>query len=202
MARRTKAEAEQTRQRIFKAALDLFVEKGYERATFEDVARRIRLSKGAVYWHFKNKPDLLSALVAHMTALHTEHVSGTLPLPDSLEGLKAHFIARAKLIAGTPSNRKFFHMMMRLDWPSAKFAPVKQRLKQLETGPFYIVERTLEELKREGAVRAEVDVAAVTAVLGAMWLGLINHEIGKCLDVELEQAVDFGFEAVIAAIRA
>lgn len=48
-------------------------------------------------------------------------------------------------------------------------------------------------------MRAGVDV---TAVLGAMWLGLINHEIGKCLDVELARAVDFGFEAVIAAIRA
>jgi TetR/AcrR family acrAB operon transcriptional repressor len=202
MARRTKAEAEQTRLRILKAALDLFVEKGYERATFEDVARRIRLSKGAVYWHFKTKADLLSELVAHMTALHTERVSGALPLPDTLEGLKAHFVARAKLVAGTPANRKFFHMMMRLDWPSAKFEPVKQRLRQLETGPFFIIEHTLSDLRRAGVVRADVDVSVVTAVLGAMWLGLINHEVGKCLDVELTRTLEFGFEAVIAAIRA
>ncbi|MDD2456783.1 MAG: TetR family transcriptional regulator, partial [Kiritimatiellae bacterium] len=68
MARKTKAEAEQTRLRILRAALSLFAEKGYERTTFEDVARRIRLSKGAVYWHLKSKPDLLSALVAWMSA--------------------------------------------------------------------------------------------------------------------------------------
>ncbi len=36
MARKTKADAEQTRQKILTAALDLFVAKGYERTTFED----------------------------------------------------------------------------------------------------------------------------------------------------------------------
>ncbi len=202
MARKTKAEAERTRLRILKAALDLFVEKGYERATFEDVARRIGLTKGAVYWHFKSKHELLTTLVAHMTALHTEQLSGVLPPPDSLDGLKAHFIARAKLIAEKPTNRKFFHMMMRLDWPSAKFAPLKQQIRQLETGPFFIIERTLDQLQRTGAVRADVDVKAVTAILGAMWLGLINHAVGKCLDVGLEQAVGSGFDAVIDSIRA
>lgn len=59
MARKTKVEAEETHQRILRAALDVFAAEGYERATFEDVAHRIRLTKGAVYWHFKNKPELL-----------------------------------------------------------------------------------------------------------------------------------------------
>ena len=91
MARRTKAEAEQTRQRILKAALDLFAEKGYERTTFEDVARSIRLTKGAVYWHFKTKPDLLTELFSYMSQRHTEQVGRDLPHPETLEGLTAHF---------------------------------------------------------------------------------------------------------------
>jgi TetR/AcrR family acrAB operon transcriptional repressor len=203
MARRTKAEAERTRQRILKAALDSFVEKGYERTTFEDVARRIRLTKGAVYWHFKSKPALLSALVAHMLERHVAKLAEVAPpVEESLESLKAHFVARARFVVATQANRKFFHLMMRLDWPSAKMASLKQRVRQLESGPFYIIEHTLRELQEKGEVRPDVDVLEVRDVLGAMWLGLIKLEVGKCLDVDLGAAVGFGFEAVIARIRA
>lgn len=202
MARKTKAEAEQTRLRILRAALSLFAEKGYERTTFEDVARRIRLSKGAVYWHFKSKPDLLSALVAEMSARHVEKLEKILPHADSLEGLKAHMVARARFAVGTPDNRKFFHMMLRLDWPAPKFAPLKQRLRQMETGPFFIIEKALREVKSRGGLRPDVDVPEVRDVLGAMWLGLIKLDVGACLEADLGAAVDFGFESVFARIRA
>jgi len=202
MARRTKAEAEQTRQRILKAALDLFVEKGYERTTFKDVADRIQLTKGAVYWHFKSKPDLFADLVADMTAKHNEHVTRLLPAPVSLKGLVAHFVERAHLIVDRPVNRKYFLMMLSLDWPAAKFVPVKRRLRLLETGPFVIIENTLMALQKTGEVRSDADIATTTAALGAMWLGLMKLKIDQCLEIDLSKAINFGFETVIDAIRA
>ena len=203
MARRTKAEAEQTRQKILKAALDLFTEKGYERATFEDVADRIGLTKGAVYWHFKSKPDLFAELVADMTASHTEQISRVLPDPVSLDGLVAHFVERAHLIVSKPVNRKYFKMMLSLDWPAAKFIPIKRRLRQLGTGPFVIIESTLVTLQKKGEVRAGADIPTTTAVLGAMWLGLMKLKIDQCLEVEIDlsQAISSGFRMVIEAIR-
>lgn len=56
MVRKTKEEAENTRREILKAALEVFYQKGYSRTTFDEIAARINLTKGAVYWHFKNKP--------------------------------------------------------------------------------------------------------------------------------------------------
>ena len=201
MARKTKAEAELTRQRILKAALGLFIEKGYERTTFEHIAQSIRLSKGAVYWHFKTKQDLLAGLVEHMTAVQVEKVGETLPSPDSLESLKAHFIARARLVSNSPVNRKFLLMMMRLNWPLPEFKPFKRKLRQLETGVFFMIERTLGDLQEQGVVRGDVDIGRVTAVLGSMWLGLVQHEIGKCLDTDLTEAIGFGFDAVLRTIK-
>ena len=52
MARRTKEEAEKTRKRIMASALSLFAKRGYDRTTFNDIAARLGLTKGAVYWHF------------------------------------------------------------------------------------------------------------------------------------------------------
>jgi len=201
MARKTKAEAAKTRQNILKAALDLFVEKGYERTTFEDVATRIHLTKGAVYWHFKSKSDLFTELVADMTATHYDQVTRVLPNPVSLDGLVAHFVERGRLTVSKPTNRKYFLMMLRLDLPASKFIPIKRRLRQLGTGPFEIIENTLIALQKKGEVRADADIAITAAVLGAMWLGLMKLQIAQCLETDLSKAIRFGFNSVLNTIK-
>ena len=202
MARKTKADAEQTRQKILTAALDLFVAKGYERATFEDVARRIGLTKGAVYWHFKSKPDLLFELVAHMSAMNVAQVSRASPDPVSLDSLIAHFVERARLIAVKPAYRKFFRLMMSLDWPAAKFAPVKCRIRRMDSDFFAVIKKTLSVLQEKGEVRADADIVNASAVLGALWLGLMKFQFDQCMEMDLSRAVGLGFSSVIDAIRA
>ena len=68
MARRRKEDAEKTRRRILASALSLFVRKGYERTTFNDIAARLKMTKGAVYWHFESKERLLVELVEEALA--------------------------------------------------------------------------------------------------------------------------------------
>ena len=63
MARRTKAEAEETRHVLLDAAENLFYEKGVSRTSLEQIAQRASMTRGAVYWHFKNKSDLFNALL-------------------------------------------------------------------------------------------------------------------------------------------
>ena len=48
MARRSKEDAEKTRERILSSALQLFAKKGYEHTTFTDIAARMKMTKGAV----------------------------------------------------------------------------------------------------------------------------------------------------------
>ena len=52
MSKKTKEEAEKTRRRILASALVLFSRRGYDRTTFNDIAARLKLTKGAIYWHF------------------------------------------------------------------------------------------------------------------------------------------------------
>ncbi|MFT3688789.1 TetR family transcriptional regulator [Paenirhodobacter sp.] len=60
--RRCKADAERTRVAILDAAERVFCERGVGQATLEQVARAAGVTRGAVYWHFKDKDDLLCAL--------------------------------------------------------------------------------------------------------------------------------------------
>ncbi|QFT84451.1 HTH-type transcriptional repressor BepR [Halomonas sp. THAF12] len=63
MARRTKAEAEATRVALLDAAEEVFFEKGVARTSLEQIARHAGMTRGAVYWHFRNKADLFHAML-------------------------------------------------------------------------------------------------------------------------------------------
>ena len=63
MARKTKAEAAATREALLEAAEEVFFAKGVARTSLEQIARHAGLTRGAVYWHFKNKGDLFMALI-------------------------------------------------------------------------------------------------------------------------------------------
>lgn len=63
MARRTKEEAEATREAIIEAAIETFLDKGVSKSSLEQIARNAGVTRGAVYWHFKDKDDLLDTLV-------------------------------------------------------------------------------------------------------------------------------------------
>ena len=89
MARRTKEEAERTRARIMASALSLFAKKGYDRTTFNDIAARLKLTKGAVYWHFESKQALLTALLDEMLSMIDTLVDG--PFVEALKDVSLKF---------------------------------------------------------------------------------------------------------------
>ncbi|MDI7862166.1 TetR family transcriptional regulator [Rhizobiaceae bacterium n13] len=64
--RRTKAEAEETRQNIILAAERVFYEKGVANSSLEDVAAVAGVTRGAIYWHFASKTDLFLAVYQHV----------------------------------------------------------------------------------------------------------------------------------------
>lgn len=60
--RRTKEDAAETARQILQAAESLFLEKGYEKVSLEEIAVAVGVTRGAIHWHFKNKQGLLLAI--------------------------------------------------------------------------------------------------------------------------------------------
>jgi TetR/AcrR family transcriptional regulator, acrAB operon repressor len=63
MARRTKEEAQETRQRIIDAAETVFHRQGVSRTSLTHIAEEAGVTRGAIYWHFKDKADLFDAMI-------------------------------------------------------------------------------------------------------------------------------------------
>ncbi|MDI1308107.1 MAG: TetR family transcriptional regulator [Methylotenera sp.] len=62
MVRKTKEDAELTRKRIINSARAVFLARGVSRSTLEHIATHAEVTRGAVYWHFKNKTEIFHAI--------------------------------------------------------------------------------------------------------------------------------------------
>jgi len=80
-----------TRERILTTALRLFSEQGYESTSLQRLADELGFTKGALYYHFRSKDDLLTSLVA-------DSVNDLEALRDSAQdlddGQRSHAILR------------------------------------------------------------------------------------------------------------
>jgi TetR/AcrR family acrAB operon transcriptional repressor len=75
MARKTKEEALETRSRILDAAERVFYDQGVANASLEEIAAAAEVTRGAIYWHFKDKAELFDAMMQRVV----------LPVEDMLE---------------------------------------------------------------------------------------------------------------------
>ena len=61
--RKTKEDAELTKQNLLEAAFQLFLENGYDRTSLEQICQLAQVTRGAAYWHFKNKYEIFENTV-------------------------------------------------------------------------------------------------------------------------------------------
>ncbi len=107
MVRRTKAEAEQTREQILDAAEGVFLERGVARASLEEIAQAAGVTRGAVYWHFRNKADLFDAMYCRVHLPMQDLFDQVLTLTDggAVEALRA-FCAQSLQCLATNHRRQ------------------------------------------------------------------------------------------------
>jgi AcrR family transcriptional regulator len=82
-------ERERRRQQIMVAAKRVFTDKGFGKATMEDIAAEAELSPGTLYLYFKNKDELYASLslrILQYLMIRLEHVSAE-PFTDAKQRL-------------------------------------------------------------------------------------------------------------------
>jgi AcrR family transcriptional regulator len=72
-----------TRDRILETALDLFIERGYDKTSLREIAERVGVTKAALYYHFSSKEEIIRTLIQ--------------PIYDHFEPLAAALASRPDL---------------------------------------------------------------------------------------------------------
>lgn len=179
MARRTKRDAAKTRLKILKAASDLFFRKGYDKTTFEDIAARIKLTKGAVYWHFKSKPELLRQLVIYVIdeAIGDHRIVNS--QPESFEELRSGLKEWMSRIMVKPRNHKNIRMLLALDWSRPALKDVKQQFKELDNSVMNVTVHALRKMMERGEIRADADLRSCAYTIGLTWIGMLHCQLNE-----------------------
>ena len=204
MSRKTKEEAEKTRARILASALSLFVKRGYEKTTFTDIAARLKLTKGAVYWHFETKEALLVALVREMLEKFQRRLEEFLPKGElTFRAVADMMVQSAERIVEDPKGAAFFMLMKtQIKWSADSMAATREKLlSRSMNGPYHTFIRAIENDIARKRVRADVNPVSVATVAVSVWDGLVQSKIERFLECDLANTLNNTYEAMWNSIR-
>ncbi len=114
MVRKTKLETEQTRQQIIAAARTVFAERGVSRTTLAQIASEAGVTRGAIYWHFANKPALFFAMLEQISLPLIDRMDELLPADDPgdpLQSIRSHMVEVLQLIEQDETARSTFEII-------------------------------------------------------------------------------------------
>lgn len=176
MARCTKEEALATRNRLLDAAEHVFAEKGVSRTSLHDIAQAAGVSRGAIYWHFKNKADLFNAMMERTTLPLEDslHQIGHDPELDPLHELQRAILDTMRKIASDERTRRVFEVAtLKVEYVDELLA-VKARHLQCYVDGVGQMERSLREAALRRAVPLRVSLSMAAQGLHALVVGLIH----------------------------
>ena len=202
--RRTKEDAEKTRQAILASAMDIFYEKGYSKTTFDEIAKRIDLTKGAVYWYFRNKPDIVAALINDFSERYIELINAFLsqyPEVDFDRIIKMELFINKQIREDQQLYKFLFFVTCQMEWSEAiisKIQPCIEQTKQVMRRLFIDALQVMQDRKK---IRADVDVSVICELLMALYSGLLDAAFTRRLNTEFDTAVEIGFNLIFNSIK-
>ena len=120
MVRKTKEDAELTRKRIIDAARAVFLTRGVSRSTLEHIASQANVTRGAVYWHFKNKTEIFHAIRDQVFLPLIDRMDDTLSIENDADALmqieKSLCDTINELNANTEMRQTYEIMMMKCEY--------------------------------------------------------------------------------------
>jgi AcrR family transcriptional regulator len=147
--------SESTRTALLDAAAEAFTAQGFARTSVDDIVRRARLTKGALYHHFKDKTAVFEAVFCRIEETIVARVAeASAKVSDPWERVEAGFGAILEA-ALEPANRRivFEEAPVALGW--ARWREIEQ---QYMMG---LLRATLSSLQEAGLIRAEpIDLVA------------------------------------------
>ena len=182
MARKTKAEAAATREALLDAAEEVFLEKGVARTSLEQIARHAGMTRGAVYWHFRNKADLFRAMLNRVRMPFQELVEeiGDPSLDDApLEAIRLACISGFQRLE-QPRYRRVHAILIHHCEVFGDIDPLAMQNEMAEESCGALLDY-LQSAARQGALRDDLSPEVAARLLQSMLGGLFhdwlrNHE--------------------------
>src|SRR4029453_3543570 len=197
MSRRARGSVEPPRRQMLAAAIDCFARHGYRGTSIERIARDVGVTKGARFYHFRDKEDLLFAAVTERVGEFERKVlRDAEPARDALTTLRR--VVDACFFHATVSNPRRFIITLRVE--ALDTSPrLSEEFRRILRGMRSYLAEVVRRGQRAGSIRADVAPAAVAATIAGGIMGAeIQHyqdpeqvDLRAVLDTLVEQLPDW-----------
>jgi len=148
------SDPETPRGRLLVAAAQLFKEKGYNRTTVRDLAAQVGILSGSIFHHFKNKDEILFAVMNEVVIAMDEALKVSLSKANTInDKVRALVANELDFIHGKTSNATY---VMVYEW-RALSEGYQQQIMQGRAGYFELWQNTMDEARRQGVITMEPD---------------------------------------------
>ena len=144
-------DAMDTKEKILYNALDMFARSGYNAVSVRDIAGSVNIKESSIYYHFKNKQDILDSIVkkfeehiSGLTDILNTAVSGTdLSKPFSFDAMRTYFFEQYLF---DPFCNKMIRFMMIEQFSDEKMQSLYEHYlfelpERIQTGTFLLMSR-------------------------------------------------------------
>src|SRR5205809_5669982 len=189
---------EPSREQLMAAAIDCFARLGYQGTTIDRIARDAGVTKGAVYYHVRDKEELLFEAVKDRIGGFEQHVLEKVkvtPAPDALTRLRE--VVDACFLHATVSNHRRFIitlMIEALDTNPRLSAEFQRILRRMRAFLADLVRRG----QGQGTMRTDIVPEMAAALIAGAIIGAEVQHYQDRTEVDLRATLDATLEALAA----
>lgn len=192
MVRKTKEEAEKTRKELIDAARAVFHQCGVSRSTLEKIAKEAGVTRGAVYWHFKDKAELFFAMREDVFTPMIERTDAFLfseAYENPLDAIEASLKEFFRVLEDCPVVREVFEIMiLRCEYVD-EFASVQEEIGRPAQEFLRKIESVYQRAADKGMLRQGLDPLDMAQDTWAFTSGILHLMLGCQINRGLDQQV-------------
>ena len=203
MPRVSQAHEQEVRDRIVRAALGVFAERGFHRATMQHIVRASGLSVGAIYTYFRSKSELILAgcdlITDQELAQLSERLSHVTDYPDRIAAAIGYWFDN---LAVEQTDRGSGFLLLQA-WAEVETDPaIREMLLRRRRETITAIVLVLQEGVMRGELPPWLDVASVAHAFGALLDGMLiqaAEEGAGYRRADHERRILALFETILAA---
>lgn len=178
MVRKTKEDAEITRQRIIDAARELFSTHGVSKTSLDKIAKHANVTRGAVYWHFDNKTELFHAMRQQVFLPLIDRIDDTLLSckneKNSLKRIENFLLDTIRILNDDPATRQTYEVLMSKCEYVDEFATVLQQILNNCDGIVEKMEQVYQDAQQQALVNPKNSPAQLAMDTHLFFSGLLH----------------------------
>ncbi len=186
--RRTKEEAERTRQAILDAAVTVFSDQGVAKATLQNIAREANVTRGAIYWHFASKVDIFDALHDHLHSPFIQRILEGLEVEhtDPVGQLQKICTDILQDLDQEPQTQQLLNLfLLKCDY-SGEFAASKAKFLEKKRSTYDAFSAYFKKAINGGYISSAADPHLLTLALQSLMHGLVVEYLEDPATVDLK----------------